>query len=225
METTKLNYSRGIDIFNPITFDKSILIVGAGGIGSTTAYTLAKMGITNITVMDGDEVEIHNCSSQFYNSTQVNQKKVIALLKNIENMADVRINAIDSFFDKNNPEHVSLLQSFDILILALDSIDVRKDVIESSAPQQFIIDPRMVKQIAIVNTLFWTQAKERVAEQRDPEADARSEEVRCTEKAVAFNAMWMAAMIWSIITQYNKNVILNRSYQLDLENRGLFTFN
>lgn len=154
MTEKKLNYSRGIDIFNPITFDKSILIVGAGGIGSTTAYTLAKMGITNITVMDGDEVELHNCSSQFYNSTQVGEKKVTALVKNIETMADVTISTFEDFFDKDNPDHVSFIQSFDILILALDSIDVRKDVIESAASHQFIIDPRMVKQIAIVNTLF-----------------------------------------------------------------------
>ena len=66
------NFSRGMDLFDPVAHGaKKILIVGAGGIGSTTAYTLAKMGCSNITVVDFDEVEIHNCSSQFYSAKQI----------------------------------------------------------------------------------------------------------------------------------------------------------
>lgn len=216
-------FSRGIDIFNPVTFNKSVLIVGAGGIGSTTAYTLAKMGVSDITVWDGDTVEEHNCGSQFFSVKQIGKPKVEALAKNVKTMADAKIETINEFFDKNNEEHVKKLQEYGILILALDSLETRKDVIESSAVGQFIIDPRMERQLSIVNTLYGGEKNERKKNEMVELNSNGGEATRCTERAVAFNSMAMAGLIGSVFAKYAADKDYALTYQLDLENDILYT--
>ena len=57
-------YKNQSDIFTPI--DIPIHIIGIGGIGSWTAFILAKMGCQDINLYDFDEVEDHNIASQIY---------------------------------------------------------------------------------------------------------------------------------------------------------------
>ena len=54
----------------------SVLIVGAGGLGSPVAIYLAALGIGNIGIIDKDVVEISNLSRQIiFSSKDVRKKK------------------------------------------------------------------------------------------------------------------------------------------------------
>jgi molybdopterin/thiamine biosynthesis adenylyltransferase len=44
---------------------KSILIVGAGGLGNVVATELSCIGLKDIFIIDFDEIEIHNIHRQF----------------------------------------------------------------------------------------------------------------------------------------------------------------
>lgn len=208
-----------MDLFDPVAHgSKKILIVGAGGIWSTTAYTLAKMGCSNITVVDFDEVEIHNCSSQFFSAKQIGMKKVEALKQNVSLMADEEITAIDSKF---LPKHV---EGMDILILALDNMETRAEVVKAAKDNQFIIDPRMVKKLCIVNTLYGNEFERTKWLSEEMGEAAAPEEVACTSKAVAFNAVSMAGLVSAVLAEHLNWGQLCKSYQMDTWNFLLYKF-
>lgn len=214
----KRNFDRGLDMFNPNLFkDKKIWIIWAWGIGSNSAYVLSKMWL-KVKVCDFDTVDIVNTSSQFYCMSQLWVSKVGALYNNIVRMADEQIEVVDS---KYKPW---MFDDCDILILALDSLAVRKQVIETCKDNQFILDTRMVKKIAQVNLLYWMQRKTRMEKEWREDADANNAGTRCTEKAVAFNALGMAALVGSLVADYLNGKELKYQYTLDLESYNLFVF-
>lgn len=213
------DFSRGLDLFNPNLFtDKKVGIIGAWGIGSNSAYVLSKMWI-KCKVCDFDEVDVVNTSSQFYWSKDLGKTKVEQLKENIKAMCDEDIEIIN---DKYKPEYFEDCQ---ILILALDSLKVRKEVIESSKPDQFILDTRMEGKLSEINLLYWIQKETWVEKEWKEDADAISAGLRCTEKAVAFNALGMASLVGGLVADFLKWKELKYKYILDLENYNLFTFN
>lgn len=212
------NFDRGLDMFNPNLFrNKKIWIIGAGGIGSNSAYVLSKMGL-KVKVCDFDEVDDVNTSSQFYSMDQLWKPKVEMLKQNIKQMCDEDIEIVNSKYEP------WMFDDCDILILALDSLAVRKQVVETCKDTQFILDTRMVKKIAQINLLYWMQRKTRMEKEWREDADANNAGTRCTEKAVAFNALGMAALVGSIVADYLNGKQLQYQYTLDLESYNLFVF-
>ena len=55
-----------------------VTLIGAGGIGGLTAITLAKMGVPEMIIWDGDVVAIENTGTQFFSSSDVERLKVDA---------------------------------------------------------------------------------------------------------------------------------------------------
>jgi len=213
------NFDRGLDMFNPNLFrDKKIWIIGAGGIGSNSAYVLSKMGL-KVKVCDFDEVDDVNTSSQFYSMDQLWKPKVEMLKQNIKQMCDEDIEIVNSKYEP------WMFDDCDILILALDSLAVRKQVIETCKDTQFILDTRMVKKIAQINLLYGIQRKTRMEKEWREDADANNAGTRCTEKAVAFNALGMAALVGSIVADKLNGKELKYQYTLDLESYNLYVFN
>lgn len=213
------NFDRGLDMFNPNLFrDKKIWIIGAGGIGSNSAYVLSKMGL-KVKVCDFDEVDDVNTSSQFYSMDQLWKPKVEMLKQNIKQMCDEDIEIVNSKYEP------WMFDDCDILILALDSLAVRKQVVETCKDTQFILDTRMVKKIAQINLLYWIQRKTRMEKEWREDADANNAGTRCTEKAVAFNALGMAALVGSIVADKLNGKELKYQYTLDLESYNLYVFN
>ena len=212
------NFDRGLDMFNPNLFrNKKIWIIWAWGIGSNSAYVLSKMGL-KVKVCDFDCVDEVNTSSQFYSLNQEWQLKVDALKQNIKQMCDEEIEIVDRKYEP------WMFDDCDILILALDSLAVRKQVVETCKDTQFILDTRMVKKIAQVNLLYWIQRKTRMEKEWREDADANNAGTRCTEKAVAFNALGMAALVGSLVADYLNGKELKYKYTLDLESYNLFVF-
>lgn len=128
------------DWFNPSVFEKQIHIIGVGAIGSNVAEQLARLGFTNINLYDFDTVEPHNITNQIYTTKDLYESKILATAK--------RLRAI-------NPE-ISLVlnphgwkQGMDItgiIILAVDSIELRKEIVEEYQYDplvEFITDMRI----------------------------------------------------------------------------------
>ena len=220
------DFSRGLDMFNPDNHkDIKIWIIWAWWIGSNSAYCLAKMGL-KLKVCDFDEVDTVNTSSQFYGLKDLGKPKVEQLKENIKAMCDEEIEIVNS---KYNPDDFKDCQ---ILVLALDSLKVRKEVIETCDDNTFILDTRMVKKTVVVNTLYGFQRDTWIEKERDENADKEAWETRCTEKAICYNALGMAYLVGLLITDYLKilewwdeDVLpLKYSYVLDGKNRVLHTF-
>lgn len=206
------DFSRGMDLFDPILYgNKKIVIIGAGGIGSTTAYTLAKMWCNNITVVDMDTVDAVNCSSQFFWLHQVGQPKVEALKENIKLLCNEEITTI------NEAYNASQIEWADVIIMALDNMEIREAIVDDAVDTQFIIDPRMVKKVAVVNT-FQGFDFEKDHWKKVELGHEAPEEIACTSKAVAFNAVSLAGLIGALVSKHLQWENLMYTYEIDNEN-------
>ncbi len=77
-----------------------VLIIGAGGLGTPAATILAAAGVGNITIMDGDRVEVTNLHRQFqFTPSDVGAFKAAVLAERLKlQNPDVRIHAITQPF-------------------------------------------------------------------------------------------------------------------------------
>lgn len=208
-------YANCIDIFNP-AFDKQpkIVIVGAGGIGCGTTFALAQLGFNDITVIDFDEVELKNTSSQLYKQSDIGESKVMALATNVKDFTWIDIHRFNSKF---LPEHI---KDAEIVISAVDVMSVRKEIIEAcTIKTKRFIDVRMSWWYFNLYNYIPQYETDLYLTTRYPDSEASPQ--ACTSKATSFNTF----AIWSIITRFvvwitkDELEILKRSQlTLDLKN-------
>jgi len=153
-----LDLTRHLELIDPHYFEEPITILGAGATGSWLALSLAKLGLTNITVYDFDVVESHNIPNQVYSISQIGQPKVNALYDIIYNTTGTKINV------KN--EKYTNQRLTGIVFLMVDSMAERKRIWETSiklkSQIKLMIEPRMgldVGRIYNVNPLDMEQIR------------------------------------------------------------------
>ena len=188
-----------------------VCVVWAWGIGSNAVYCLAKQGIEHIKVIDFDKVEVENTWSQFYTEKHIWMFKVEALQQQILEQTWVKIEIVKTKYRSSN------INGYDIIILALDSLEVRKAVVEDADEGQIILDTRMVKRITQCFSFYGFQ-KERWFEECYTEDENAVQEVACTEKAIAHNALIMAWIVGSLVCDICNNKPLPRKVQGDMVN-------
>ena len=100
---------------------ESVLIIGAGGIGSWVALNLALVGTKHIVIVDSDTVEIHNLNRTPYTLLHVDLNKVNAL---DELIAERRENIIVETYNNILSEILFILKDreFDYIIDCRDRI-------------------------------------------------------------------------------------------------------
>ena len=103
MEIIQNDYSRQVNILNPEEFKLPIHIIGAGATGSWVAFSLAKMGLSNITVYDFDEIGMHNLPNQMFNLVQIGKNKANAIRANIKSYTGINIKARNTKVEGNTP--------------------------------------------------------------------------------------------------------------------------
>lgn len=95
------------------------VIIGGVGLGSVIAECALRFGFENLTIIDGDKVEISNLNRQNYNNTDIGKYKVEALterLKSINPRAE--ITSMCLYINKENVKKI--VNNYDIAINALD---------------------------------------------------------------------------------------------------------
>jgi len=68
-------------------------IAGVGGLGSNCAMMLARSGIGQLVLVDGDVVDESNLNRQHYFPRHLGQSKVLALSTQIQELDDIRVDA------------------------------------------------------------------------------------------------------------------------------------
>ncbi len=139
----EIDYKRQVNLFNPRRYDMRVAVVGLGNIGSATALMLGRLGITELMVCDFDKVEVHNLTSQQYDVDDIGESKVSAIIKKLQAINPaVNVLGRDMRF---RPGFVS----GDILIVAIDSMEGRKEIcaaikkIPKADQPKLIIDGRV----------------------------------------------------------------------------------
>lgn len=104
---------------------KRVCVIGCGGLGGYVIEMLARLGVGEITLVDGDVFDVTNLNRQLL-ATEMNlgTSKVAAALARVKQInSDVRINALATFLDAENAERI--LTSHHVVVDALDDIAAR----------------------------------------------------------------------------------------------------
>ncbi len=102
-----------------------VLIIGAGGLGSPLMLYLAAAGVTNITIIDDDTVELSNLQRQIiYEKWDIGESKAEKAAQAAEDInPDVKVKFIKAKIDKGNVDE--LISSHDIIADGCDNFPTR----------------------------------------------------------------------------------------------------
>ena len=123
----KERYSRLLQL-DDITIDKldllkgkKVLIIGVGGVGQHVSTYLLTNGVTNLTIVDYDKVELSNLNRQILLTELDLGKLKVDVVKNalLSRNSDAHINSINLKVDESNIDE--LVKDYDLVIDAVDN--------------------------------------------------------------------------------------------------------
>ncbi len=103
----------------------SVFLVGAGGLGSPSAYFLAAAGVGKIGIADDDAVELSNLQRQIIHSTSdVGKNKALSAKETIEGLnRDVEVVTYQTRVNVENIE--DMIKDYDIVLDGSDNFNTR----------------------------------------------------------------------------------------------------
>ena len=109
--------------------NKTVLVVGIGGVGSFCVEALARTGIGHLILVDKDKVESSNINRQLLATTEtIDQVKVIVMKKRIQTLnPECKVDMYDCFYDCSMDENI-FSQKIDFVIDCIDSIKSKQDL-------------------------------------------------------------------------------------------------
>ena len=183
-------YARQEDIIGPGAMKRRIHVLGAGGIGSWTVLTLAKMGCEKITVYDDDRVENHNVASQFFKEEQLGMLKVEALKDNVLEQTGIEIEPVSELLEEE-------FITEGLVVITIDSMSERIRLGKLYAEHPiFIVDGRMG---GLVFELHSLDSDDYLASTCDPKATVPE---KCTAKSICFNCAAIGGMMTNLVRKY-----------------------
>ena len=110
--------------------DKKIAIIGCGGLGCSLGIALGSSGIGHITLVDFDEVGVHNIHRQIAFTTNDNGAKKCEVLKELlQNRCDyVDVVALDIDFDGFVNYAQQNKMKYDLILDATDNLPTRASI-------------------------------------------------------------------------------------------------
>ena len=117
----------------------NVLIVGLGGVGGYALEALVRSGIYNLTIVDGDIVELSNLNRQIISKRNVigRPKALVAQARTLEINPDVNLRVINEFISEDN---FSLLKidEYDYVIDACDDLNLKMLLIKNADKYKLI---------------------------------------------------------------------------------------
>lgn len=109
--------------------NKTVLVVGIGGVGSFCVEALARTGIGHLILVDKDKVESSNINRQLLATMEtIDQVKVAVMKKRIQTLnPECKVDMYDCFYDCSMDEKI-FSQKNDFVIDCIDSIKSKQDL-------------------------------------------------------------------------------------------------
>ena len=136
-------FERLITLFGEDNVNKlkkaNVLIVGLGGVGGYALETLVRSGIYNLTIVDGDIVELSNLNRQIISKRDVigSPKALVAQARTLEINPDVNLKVINEFISEDNFSLLNI-DSFDYVIDACDDLNLKILLIKNADKYKLI---------------------------------------------------------------------------------------
>lgn len=112
--------------------EKTVLVVGVGGVGSFCVEALARTGIGHLILIDKDRVEESNINRQLVATLDtVDQIKVDVLKERIHSLnPNCIVDTYACFYDRSKDEEI-FSQPIDFVVDCIDSISSKKDLMQA----------------------------------------------------------------------------------------------
>lgn len=138
-EKQQVDFTRQRDFYDPSLKASRVTLIGCGGIGSPTAVSLAKFGITELMLVDDDVIEVHNLPNQFFPINSVGKKKVQVTKQICELFGFAEVKTREAKI-QDCPEVLN-----GIVVTGLDNMEARKYVYEQSRERgvRWLVDGRI----------------------------------------------------------------------------------
>jgi len=204
------DFWRQLDFFNPTDHGKKkIAIVGSGSVGSFTALSLSKLGMSNMEIYDDDKIEDHNIPNQFFRLDQIGKPKVEALKEIIKAFSGYELTVYPRKFGEIDQPIA------EVVIVATDSMESRKlvwDKCKMNINVKFFIDCRMGGEALKVYTIRPCDTDEVEFYEKTLHSDGKSSELPCSAQTIIYNIL----VISGLATNQVKKVLTNDNYKKEI---------
>lgn len=105
--------------------DRTVVVVGAGGLGGYVIEMLARFGVGHLRIIDGDVFDESNLNRQLLSrEDNLGKSKVIEAKERVASVrSDVAVTVIDSRFTEDNASEV--LKGADVVMDCVDNVEAR----------------------------------------------------------------------------------------------------
>jgi hypothetical protein len=183
--------TRQFDLVPMACLGTPITIIGGGAIGSLVALTLAKMGFSELTVIDFDRVAVENMNCQFYRFKDIGKPKVAALRELINDFTGIEIRT-------ENRKYQGKESWTGIVISAVDSMAVRKLIWEAHLHNPMtlaVLDARMGAETALFYAMRPSEDRDREAYPKTLYTDSQAVSEPCTARAIMYTATMLSGLV------------------------------
>jgi len=208
-------FFRQKDLINADKMQVSVTIVGCGGIGSLTALCLARMGMTKLTLIDFDSVDIMNMNNQGFDLADVGKNKAECVADKIKRAVDFNCNVVKSAY------RGEMLMG--IVISAVDNMATRKLMFENSSYAQLFINPAMGAEYASINVYEPNRngQADTIAFNKAWYSDSEASPENCTSKSTIYTTSLIAGLIAKVIKDYLNGGEYTKSIEYDIKNNTM----
>lgn len=176
-------------------------VFGVGNLGSALVRGLAQLGIERFHLIDPDEVEEANVTTQGYDDTYVGWDKVEAM-RSIIRRVNPALNPTTTKKKSNDVPGYGLPvegHAKSIVIAAVDSIEARKDIFTKFGERaQLYIDPRMALddfEVTFLRTDPASGADPKIDEYRKSLDETDHLELPCSARSVPYTGAACAGLV------------------------------
>ena len=188
---------------------QSCTVIGVGAIGRNVALLLAAIGARRIQLIDFDQVEETNVTTQGYFEKDVGCFKVEATRTAIRKIdATIEVDAV-------NDRYRSKLKTGSAVFCCVDSISARATIWRTVKDRsQFWVDGRMLGEVIRILTVTNPTEIERYQQSFFPQAEAQ--QGRCTSKSTIYAASIAAGVMIHQFTRYLRELPTDHDSTINL---------
>ena len=186
-----------------------VTVIGVGAIGRQVALQLAAIGVQRLQLIDFDQVEWTNITTQGYLQTDLGKFKTTATRETAERLAsEIDITELQ---DRFRPRH----ETGSIIFCCVDSISVREAIWRAvSARCEFFVDGRMLGEV--IRVLAVTPAEMREYYESTLFDQSESQTGACTAQSTIYTANIAAGMMLHQFSRFLRRLPVDRDLNLNL---------
>lgn len=178
----------------------NILIIGLGGVGGYALETLARNGIENFTIIDGDTIDKTNLNRQIVtNLNNIGELKTIEWKKRLYSInKSIKINTINKLLTKDDLNNINMA-NFNYIIDACDDVNLKVELIIKAEKEKL----KLISSMGMGNKI--DASKVYITKLNKTEYDPLAKKIRTILKKRKINAK---TIVVSSKEQVNKNKIV-----------------